>query len=57
MYYTLSLLPAMVGLIGIGFFADGLGLTTSFIMCGAIIMVIGLIAFFVPSAMKLDRQP
>ena len=57
MYYTLSLLPAMVGLIGIGFFADGLRLTTSFIMCGAIIMVIGLIAFFVPSAMKLDRQP
>lgn len=56
LYYTLSLLPAILGLIGIGFLADGLGLTTSFIMCGAIIILIGLIAFFVPSAMKLDRQ-
>lgn len=56
MFYTLSLFPAMLGLVGIGFFADGLGLTTSFIMCGAVIILIGLIAFFTPSAMKLDRQ-
>lgn len=56
MFYTLNLFPAMLGLVGIGFFADGLGLTTSFIMCGAVIILIGLIAFFTPSAMKLDRQ-
>lgn len=56
MFFTFSLIPAMLGLIGIGFLADGLGLTTSFILSGAVIIVIGIAAFFTPSAMRLDRQ-
>ncbi len=56
MFFTVSLIPAMLGLVGIGFFADGLGLTTSFILCGIVIIVVGVIAFLTPSAMKLDRQ-
>ena len=56
LFFTVSLIPAMLGLVGIGFFADGLGLTTSFILCGIIIIVVGIIAFLTPSAMKLDRQ-
>lgn len=56
MFFTISLIPAMLGLIGIGFLADGLGLTTSFILSGAIIIVIGVAAFFTPAAMRLDRQ-
>ncbi|MDF9829428.1 MFS transporter [Parabacteroides sp. PF5-6] len=55
MFYTLNLLPSMIGLIGIGFFADQLGVATSFIVCGAVIIAIGLFAFFVPSAMRMDR--
>jgi len=56
MFFTFSLIPAMLGLIGIGFLADGLGLTTSFILSGAIIIVIGVAAFLTPPAMRLDRQ-
>ncbi|MDL2224502.1 MFS transporter [Bacteroidales bacterium OttesenSCG-928-M06] len=56
MFFTVSLIPSMAGLIGIGFFADNLGLTTTFIACGTIIVLIGIIAFFIPSAMKLDRN-
>lgn len=56
MFFTFSLIPAMLGLIGIGFLADGLGLTTSFILSGAVIIVIGIAAFLTPSAMRLDRQ-
>ncbi|WP_298650001.1 MFS transporter [uncultured Proteiniphilum sp.] len=56
MFFTFSLIPAMLGLIGIGFLADGLGLTTSFILSGAIIIVIGIAAFLTPPAMHLDRQ-
>jgi DHA3 family macrolide efflux protein-like MFS transporter len=56
MFFTFSLIPAMLGLVGIGFLADGLGLTTSFILSGAIIIVIGIAAFFTPPAMRLDRQ-
>lgn len=56
MFFTISLIPAMLGLIGIGFLADGLGLSTSFILSGAIIIVIGVAAFLTPPAMRLDRQ-
>ena len=56
MYFTMSLFPSLIGLIGIGFFADNLGITTSFVLCGAIITIIGILAFFVPSAMKIDKK-
>lgn len=55
-FFTFSLIPSMLGLVGIGFFADGLGLTTSFILCGTAIIVIGLVAFATPAAIQLDRQ-
>lgn len=56
MFFTFSLIPAMLGLVGIGFLADGLGLTTSFILSGALIIVIAIAAFLTPPAMRLDRQ-
>lgn len=56
MFFTFSFIPAMLGLIGIGFVADGLGLTTSFILSGIIIFLIGIAAFLTPAAMRLDRQ-
>ncbi|MCC8146713.1 MAG: MFS transporter [Bacteroidales bacterium] len=56
MFFTVSLIPSMIGLIGIGFFADSLGLTTTFISCGTVIVIIGIIAFLTPSAMKLDSK-
>ncbi len=55
MFYSLSLIPCLVGLIGIGFFADHLGLTTSFIVCGAIITIIGIVAFMPSSALQIDK--
>jgi Bacterial protein of unknown function (DUF894). len=56
MYFTISLIPSMLGLIGIGFFADTLGLTTSFIACGIVILIIGILAFMTPSAMQIDKR-
>jgi DHA3 family macrolide efflux protein-like MFS transporter len=55
MYFTVALIPAMLGLIGIGFIADTIGLNTSFFISGAIIILIGTIAFFTKPAMKLDK--
>jgi DHA3 family macrolide efflux protein-like MFS transporter len=45
----------MIGLIGIGFIADTIGLNTSFIISGLVIILTGVIAFFTKPAMKLDR--
>ncbi|MDL2278515.1 MFS transporter [Parabacteroides sp. OttesenSCG-928-G07] len=55
-FFTISLIPSIIGLIGIGFFADNLGLTTSFIVCGIILILIGGMAFTTPSALKIDKQ-
>jgi DHA3 family macrolide efflux protein-like MFS transporter len=57
MFYTLSLIPSLIGLIGIGFFADNLGVTASFVVCGIIITLTGFIAFLIPSTFKVDREP
>lgn len=56
MYYTLGIIPSMIGLIGIGFFADNLGLTTTFILCGLMIVAIGIASFTTPSALRIDRK-
>src|SRR5690554_5036753 len=40
MYISLSLLPAMLGLLGTGFLADRVGLTTAFIIAGTVILSI-----------------
>lgn len=56
MYFTVALIPAMLGLIGIGFVADTIGLNTSFFISGVIIILIGIVAFFTKPAMKLDKE-
>lgn len=56
MFFTVALIPAMLGLVGIGFFADGLGLSASFILGGVVIMLVGTAAFFTPSAIQLDEK-
>lgn len=55
-FYTFSMIPSMIGLVGIGFFAEYLGVANSFVMCGAVMFAIGIMAFLTPSAMRLDRQ-
>jgi DHA3 family macrolide efflux protein-like MFS transporter len=54
-FYAIALIPAMLGLIGIGFIADNIGLKNSFIISGLTIILTGIIAFFTKSSMKLDR--
>jgi DHA3 family macrolide efflux protein-like MFS transporter len=54
-FYAVALIPSMIGLIGIGFIADTIGLNTSFIISGLVIILTGVIAFFTKPAMNLDR--
>lgn len=56
MFFTLSLIPSLIGLIGVGFFADYLGLGRTFVLCGLIIIIIGVIAFIPSSTLKLERK-
>ncbi len=56
MFYSLHIIPAMLGLIGIGFFTDTLGVNNTFIICGIVLILIGFLAFTTPSALRLDRK-
>lgn len=56
LYFSLSLLPSALGLLGAGFLAESIGLTTTFILSGAIICTLGVVGFCSPKIMRLDRQ-
>ena len=45
------------GLLGTGFLAENVGLTTTFVVAGTIIVAVGAAGFFIPSVMRLDRNP
>ncbi len=55
-YFSVSLLPSLIGLLGTGFLADTIGLGYSFVLSGLLLFLIGLTAFFVPSLWQLGRQ-
>lgn len=52
-YMSVSLLPSMIGLLSTGFLADNIGIGNTFIIGGALVGIIGVISFFVPSIGKL----
>lgn len=56
MYFSVALLPSLFGLVGIGFFADTVGLARTFVLLGAVIFVLGIISFTVPSLAKLGKK-
>lgn len=56
LYYSLSLLPAALGLLGTGLLAEHVGLTVSFIIAGIVIIGIGITGFCIPAVMQLDRK-
>ncbi|GGC36596.1 MFS transporter [Parapedobacter defluvii] len=53
MYFSIALLPSMLGLLGTGFIADNIGITLTFVILGSVIGIIGIVSFFVPVLMKL----
>lgn len=57
LYRSFGLLPSALGLLSTGFLAERVGLTTTFILSGSLICLIGLGAFCLPSVIRLDRRP
>ena len=57
LYRSFGLLPSALGLLSTGFLAERVGLTTTFILSGSLICLIGLGAFCLPTVMRLDRRP
>lgn len=56
LYSGLSMFPAMLGVVGTGFLAESVGLTTTFILAGAAIVAVGIAGFFSPAMRSIDRS-
>jgi len=53
MYFSIALLPSMIGLLSTGFLADTIGISVTFVILGGVIGLVGIVSFFVPALMRL----
>jgi len=56
MYFSIALLPSMIGLLSTGFLADTIGISLTFVILGSVIGLIGVASFFVPVLMRLGTK-
>ncbi len=56
MFFSLTLLPSMVGIAASGFLAENIGITNTFVLGGFIIISIGVFALFIPSTRRLGKS-
>jgi len=55
-YYSIAILPSLIGLLGTGFLADFIGLRWTFIILGSCIVVLGILAFTFRDLLVLGRK-
>ena len=56
LYRSFGLLPSALGLLSTGFLAERVGLTTTFLISGTFICLLGVAGFCLPSVLRLDRR-
>ena len=56
LFGSLSLLPSMIGILLTGYIGDTIGVSNAFWISGCIILSLGVISFFIPSVMKLEKR-
>lgn len=53
LFFSLSLLPALIGLLATGFIAEHIGISHTFVIAGSVIFLTGIAAFFFAHMIKL----
>ena len=56
LYFSLNLLPSVLGLLGTGFLAGSVVISRSFVISGALVCTIGVLSFLLPSLSRLGRK-
>lgn len=54
-YDSLTLLPAMPGLLATGYIAEVIGLANAFIIAGVAVLLLGIVLYMIPSVIKLGN--
>jgi len=55
LYYSVTIIPSVFGLLSTGFVADFIGIEQTFIWLGIVVSLMGVFAFFTPSLMRLEK--
>lgn len=56
MYFSFAIIPSVIGLLSTGFVADTIGVNLTFIILGLLIVLVGILSFFTPALMGLNRK-
>lgn len=55
LYGSLAILPSLIGLTATGFIADNIGVAPAFVYSGIILVILGIVAMFVPSMLSMGK--
>ncbi|AIM38926.1 major facilitator transporter [Sphingobacterium sp. ML3W] len=56
LYFSIAILPSVVGLLFTGFIADVIGVANAFVIAGLLMVVVGILSFFTPAVMRLGKK-
>lgn len=56
LYFSIAILPSVIGLLFTGGIAELIGITIAFMISGAVICLAGVLSFFTPALMALGRK-
>lgn len=56
MYFSIAVIPSIIGLLFTGFIADSIGINLTFIILGFSIVLVGLFSFLTPALMKIGQK-
>ncbi len=56
LYFSMAVLPSVIGLLFTGLIAEKIGVTNAFLICGGFVILIGILSFLTPSLMQLGRR-
>lgn len=55
-FMSASILPSLIGLLGIGYLADFIGISSTFVIFGTAISLVGILSFFSPAVIAIGKK-
>lgn len=56
LYFSIAILPSLIGLLYTGIIAEIIGISTAFWISGLCVILVGILSFFTPSLMQLGKK-
>lgn len=57
LYFSMAVLPSLIGLLFTGFIAEWIGVAPAFLIAGTLVALVGVASFLTPTLMQLGRHP